>query len=81
MVRVAVITLWPRRDSPGVGNQGSSGTGNPLCHGNEGLLYLRVHLGVPSQAEEVTAIGPHVSCSSQQLCSVLKERKGEREGR
>ena len=31
-------------DSPGIGNQGSSGTGDPLCHGNEGLLYLRIHL-------------------------------------
>ena len=61
--------------SPGVGYQGSGCTGNALCHGNEGLLYLGIDLRVPSKGEEVTTMGTHVSCSRKQLGAVLGGRR------
>ena len=64
---------------PGVGNQGSGCAGDTLRHGNEGLLYLGVDLGVSGQREEVTSVSSHLACCSQELGPVLRERERERE--
>ena len=66
-----------RGDEPGIGNKSSGCTGYSLCHGNEGLLYLGIDLGVSSEREEVPSMGTHLPRCTQQLGPVLRERERE----
>ena len=66
-----------RGDEPGIGNKSSGCTGNSLRHGNEGLLYLGIDLGVSSEREEVSSMGTHLPRCTQQLGPVLRERARE----